>query len=258
MGGRFIHILVAVVFTLTISPHHLTANSISEPALDGPATNPSADTAADASPNTFVTSRDIAERRQETLAPVEEELGKLQQLFDQLPDDGHKSESTIAIHLRSLQAEKAKILAASDASIAADIVGERLQTELAKRQHLQEEAAQAARNRETAENAERAQAEANRDQAEAEREHQLSVQEARAQRQQHLQELANTPISDSRTGLGDTAGIVVFIVLVCVVAVIFCVIFDESAKPRWHLETRPDGVKVWVRESEQWFWFIRF
>jgi ABC-type nitrate/sulfonate/bicarbonate transport system permease component len=28
------------------------------------------------------------------------------------------------------------------------------------------------------------------------------------------------------------------------------------SKPRWHKETRPDGVKVWVRESVGWFfWF---
>jgi hypothetical protein len=46
-------------------------------------------------------------------------------------------------------------------------------------------------------------------------------------------------------------GGVLFVIFVMILA-------DDTSKPRWYLETRPDGVKVWVRENPTWFWFVWF
>jgi len=53
---------------------------------------------------------------------------------------------------------------------------------------------------------------------------------------------------------------VVFVTVVGGIIVIGLILLFCLDKPRspWHLETLPDGSKVWVRENTSWFWFFWF
>jgi hypothetical protein len=195
-----------------------------------------------------VTSDEVAAWRTKSLASIDGQLGNLQRLWSQLPDDANKEGGSLATRIRDIESERAKILAATDTSIAADIFSERLLVELTNRQKLESQQRDAAKMREAADAAQR-------EEADAEQAHQLAIQQARAIRQTQLQGL------QAPSGYNGPPGVIGVIVLIVggVLFVIFVMILaDDTSKPRWYLETRPDGVKVWVRENPTWFWFVWF
>jgi hypothetical protein len=121
------HVFVVGAFALYLWPQHLVADSSPTPTSGDPTTQPSVDAQTNASTVPPVTAGDVDERRQKKLAPIEDELTKVQHLFDQLPDDAKDGAGSVATHLADLKAEKAKILAIPDSALAADILSERVE-----------------------------------------------------------------------------------------------------------------------------------